>query len=220
MYTIIMNENKQFVASVVRTIYQKENLADKIQFLFPEKYGDIILSECNARLQYVDIANELHIEPLARDSELYKGRVRYILPVDSELSRFAGNIAIRVVFTRNNSEVLKTGTYVLTIEKDDTLIISGDIIERLNSIEERIEAQPDDLMLTGNLLQLSNNDMPVGDGVKIIVPNTADDLDGTEDGILDLDKVEKPDEPEVPDDPENPDSPSDDEDDDDGFIEL
>ena len=64
IYTIIMDKHKQLVTTVGQTIYQRENLVDKIQFLFPQKYENFNLSEFTAILKYVDQANVPHSENL------------------------------------------------------------------------------------------------------------------------------------------------------------
>ena len=171
MYTIKMNSDKSLTCTVRKTIYQRENLVDKIQFLFPEKYGDLNIFDTTPILKYVDQANELHFETLAKDSELYKGFVRCILPVETELSRFAGNIVIRIVLMTGNDEVLKTGGHVLSIEADDTIQYSGDITEKIVSLQMKINEieskQPDDLKITeDNVLHLVNgNGEKIGDGI-------------------------------------------------------
>lgn len=154
MYTIIMNEDKSLIASVTETIYQRENLVDKIQFLCPLKHNDISLADYKAILKYIDQGNELHFEVLARDSELYKNKLRYVLPVDTKLTRFAGNISVRLMFTQDTSSdallnpVLKTGDCVITVLKDDTLICSPELISSIAELENRInetEASVDEL---------------------------------------------------------------------------
>ena len=40
-----MDEHKQLVTTVRQTIYQRENLVDKIQFLLPEEYENHIHME-------------------------------------------------------------------------------------------------------------------------------------------------------------------------------
>lgn len=222
MYTIIMNDDKQLVTTVRKTIYQRENMVDNIQFLFPEFYENINLSDCTAVLKYIDIGNELHSEILSKDSELYKGKVRFILPINTKLTRFAGNIIIRISITKINTttgisnEVLKTGECVISVLPDNTIIVSDDLTEKLATLESQIaelsNSQVDDLSLTNDLLQVTANGITKGEGVKIIVSGVTDsELDGVDDGILNLDGI---DESSIPN------SPTDDNNNDNSFVEL
>ena len=43
MYTIVMGQDKSLITTVKETIYRREKLVDKIQFLIPQKYNDINL---------------------------------------------------------------------------------------------------------------------------------------------------------------------------------
>ena len=147
MHTIIMNDDKQLITSVRKIFYQRENMVDKIQFLFPEYYEDVNLTDCTVVLKYIDIGNVLHSEVLAKDSELYKGKFRCILPVNTKLSMFAGNIIVRINFlkidseTGQTSEVLKTGESVLTILADNTIDCNSDITEKMIALQAKINEQ-------------------------------------------------------------------------------
>lgn len=67
-----MNQDKSLTSSIKTTLYQREKLANKIQFLFPQYYEDLSLDECTATLKYLDTGNEPHSEILVKDDELYK----------------------------------------------------------------------------------------------------------------------------------------------------
>ena len=222
MYTIIMNDDKQLVTTVRKTIYQRENMVDNIQFLFPEFYENINLSDCIAVLKYIDVGNELHSEILSKDSELYKGKIRFILPINTKLTRFAGNVIIRINITKINTttgisnEVLKTSECVISVLPDNTIVVSDDLTEKLATLESQIaelsNSQVDDLSLTNDLLQVTANGITKGEGVKIIVSGVTDsELDGVDDGILNLDGI---DESSIPN------SPTDDNNNDNSFVEL
>lgn len=111
MYTILMNKDKSLVTTEIATLYQNENLVDKIQFLFPKMYEDLNLSECTIILKCVLPGNVAYEEELKTDEELYKGKVRCMLPVDSNLSSFAGDIGLRVYFVRTEINENKRNLY-------------------------------------------------------------------------------------------------------------
>ena len=105
MYTILMNEDKSLVTTVKTTIYQGENLVDKIQFLCPESYEGFALKKCKILLKYIDQGNVPHCETLLVDDELYKGKVRCVLPLDTDLTRFAGTIRVSLTFVYIDNEI-------------------------------------------------------------------------------------------------------------------
>ena len=181
MYTLLMNSNKSLMTTKRTTLYQQENLVDKIQFLFPTTYGDIDLTTCKATLIYVDQGNVSHSESLAKDTELYKNRLRYVLPVDSELNYFAGTVIVRIVLEDADAGInIKTGEAFIRIEpyrlanNDIPDDITSEKIEKIESdIDELKKNQVDDLILTDDLLQLSANSTIVGNGV--ILPKGVND---------------------------------------------
>lgn len=95
-----MNPDKSLVITKQTNIYRKENMVDKLKFLFPEKYQELELADCTATLKYTDTNNVPHAEILQKDEKLYKGKLAYTLPLDSELTEFPGDINLRVTFTK------------------------------------------------------------------------------------------------------------------------
>ena len=136
-----MNDDKSLTATVVTTLYQREKLADKIQILIPPNYGELGLSEFTATLKYVDQANVPHAEILKKDAELYKEHIRYVLPVDTELTQYAGDITIRLTFTKTDMEarkvfVVHTGELVIKISplKDYYSFVPDESLEFVDQI--------------------------------------------------------------------------------------
>lgn len=202
MYTIIMNDDKSLTTSIRTTLYQREKLVDKIQFLIPQKYGDMNLSHCTAKLKYIDQGNVSRSETLIKDTELYKDRLRFFLPVDNKLNYFAGSISIRIIFTNaDTKQELRTGECIITIEPSGIIeedsnenSNSTEVYEKLTELETLIneiqENQVNDLKLTDDLLQLTIDNEVIGEGV--IIPRGSDSGDssnGDEDGdpVIDFD---------------------------------
>ena len=186
-----MNNDKSLTATVVTTLYQREKLADKIQILIPQKYGDLNLIEFTALLKYVDQANVPHAEILKKDAELYKEHIRYVLPVDTELTQYAGDITIRLTFTKTDMEVKKvfvvhTGELVIKISplKDYYSFVPDESLEFVDQIvsdlQNKISAldkiadiydktKADNIQIkNGKTLQLLSNHIPIGDEVTVI----------------------------------------------------
>lgn len=187
-----MNDDKSLTATVVTTLYQREKLADKIQILIPPNYGELDLSEFTALLKYVDQANVPHVEILQKDKDLYKEHIRYVLPVDTYLTQYAGDIAIRITLQKNDMEVRKTyvvhtGELIISISplKDYYAFVPDESLEFVDQIvvdlQNKIEAldkvadaydktKADNIQIkNGNEIQLLSNKVPIGD--KITVTN-------------------------------------------------
>lgn len=152
MYTILMNSDKSLVCTIKTTLYQRDKLVDKLQILIPHTYEDINLSDFTAVLKYVDQGNEVHSEILIQDEELYKGSyLRYTLPVDTNLTRFAGDIKVCLTINKVDMEEMKeyslnTGETTITIAplsdyykfvSDKSLSV---IDQKVNELNVKLEA--------------------------------------------------------------------------------
>lgn len=190
IYIIIMNQDKSLTITTKTNIYRKENMVDKLKFLFPEKYQELELADCTATLKYTDTNNVPHAEILQKDEELYKGKLAYTLPLDSELTEFPGNINLRVTFTKIDMEtqtqyVMHTGEVTITVlpladyynfVPDKSLEFVDQIlgyfqakIEAVEKIAETYDSEKaDNLSYEGDKLQLTANGKPIGDSVTIV----------------------------------------------------
>lgn len=217
MYTILMRDDKSLTTTKRTTLFQREKLVDKIQFLLPQTYGDLPISECTVVFYYTDPSNTAQMEILTQSEELYKEHIQCLLPVDTKLSRLPGDNVGHLTILRLNAEdelheeVLKSGEVIITISPTKEIFIDGDM--SLSAIDQRIsklmqismaqslatealaEKQVDDLALTENgLLQVTAKGVPVGQGVNISSELIEDAL---EEGVpvVDFSVVE----PEMPD---------------------
>lgn len=122
MYTIIMDINKELsVSPGTRTkLYQKEKMMDKIQFLLPPEREGIDLTPFSVKLKYVDQIGKSHAETLVKDEELYLGKIRCVLPIDTNLNEYAGDIFLHLTLSYLDVEngknyIMHTGEVVVTI---------------------------------------------------------------------------------------------------------
>ena len=220
MYTIVMDNNKNLNTTVRAVLYKNENLADKIQFLLPltydgnegrevvdEETGDIIrvrdgvidLSEYTVTLKYVDPNGNFHSEVLVQDAEKYKNRLRYTLPVNSKITAVAGNIAARLTLIYFEEEgafnKIETNSTQIHIDKPqgfDDYVNFEDIEAFKKEVSELKKAMPDDLAVDEkDKLHLTHEGTPIGEGVEIAVPIQFDDLDGENDGVIDVDNIDR-----------------------------
>lgn len=192
MYTIVMNDDKSLSQSIVTTIYQREKLVDKMRFLFPLKYGDIDLSKCIAVLKYTDQGNVAHSEILTLADELFENRrLIYYFPIDTDITRFAGDVTLRVTFLEvdmengKRTEVLHTGQTTITVHPledyyryvtDESLEIIDQVLTkfdaRAQAYEKAAEAyameKADDFLYENNELQLLAQGKPIGRKATIV----------------------------------------------------
>lgn len=207
---IRMNNFKQLLITSDSKLYQRENIIDKFLILLPLTYDDLDLSKFTVTWEYVDPTKTARSEQLELGEDLYKDKyLQYTLPIDSKMTYYQGNITAKIsavwVDPDNPDKryVLHTGEIIIPISplSDYYALVDSDT---LNAIDQRMlnlnaqigaldmltqelaENQVDDLNLDDdNLLRVSANGVPKGNGVEIMVNPI--DLDGQSDGILDLD---------------------------------
>lgn len=192
MYTIKMNSDKSLIKTVITNLYQREKLIDKIQFIIPLNYGDIELSDFTVVLKYIDQSNTPHAEILVKDEEIYKENYyRYVLPIDTALTKFAGDIELRLTLTKVDLEtkkqyILHTTPVTITIlpvedyynfVPDESLEFVDQIVGALEAkmealshmSEEYNSTKVDDVILDteNNTLHLSSNHSPIGEGISL-----------------------------------------------------
>lgn len=119
-----MNDDKSLSVGKKVTIYQREELVDKIRFIIPQMYEEVDLSTCKLILKYKNPIGEPKSEILKKD-ELYKNNLQYILPIDTKLTQLSGDIVLRLTFIRvgkdgTEENILHTGqTTIHVIAVDD-----------------------------------------------------------------------------------------------------
>ena len=105
---VLMKNDKSLIQTKKVRLFQRENLVDVLSFLIPLTYEENDLTLFNVYLQYLDTSGTVHMEQLERKSDGQGGYDDYEdndgnkthmimqLPVTSELSRFAGDISIKL----------------------------------------------------------------------------------------------------------------------------
>ena len=211
MYTFLLNKDKSLLATERIKIYQREKLVDKVQFILPQSYEEIDLTNKNVSiiLKYVDQEGNAQSEFLVKDDELYKDNyVRCELPIDTNITKFAGNITLHLTIIyldveNQINQVMHSSETILTISPlkdmyvnindksleilDQKIIELQASIEAANILNESIDKnKADDLSYEDNKLQLMSN------GKKIGTPQTLDQLNEFE--IVNFDSDDSPDE--------------------------
>ena len=203
MYTILMASDKSLNVSVRTTIYQREKLVDKFRFLIPPTYDSVDLTDFTVILKYLDQGNEAHSEVLVKEDELYKEHLSYVLPVDTNLTRFAGDITLHLTLSKVDMEEkkqysLETGEVTITISplSDYYHFVSDDSLDavskKISELDVRLEAmdkiaetynqtKADDLSYEDNTLQLLANGKKIGTPQKLEDEMAAIDIDESSD---------------------------------------
>lgn len=209
--TILMDEETKELRITKRAkIRQGESLVDKLYFLIPISYDEVLLEDFTVTLLYLDPANQSHMEILIREDEIYKDNFyKYHVDADSQFTRMAGEVKLQLSLTHQDTEtdssyVLHSGQITISVLAwsdyyafvpdsslsaiDERLLAIDNEIQKMNSTSEAYnKARAVDLNLTGDLLQLKNQDGDtIGDGVNVLV--TYSDVDtNPKDGEIDLD---------------------------------
>lgn len=192
MYTFLINEDNTVYASVTERIMERSKLVDKIHFLADVKYKDIDMSDFTLVISYVlPISKRYKTEVLSKSEELYKGKLEYVFPVDTNITSEAGDIEFFLTFT--NVEMTTDGETVQMVRKagpgEIKIVPIGnwDIVpdSALAAIDQRIlaldamakalgdrnnvimDGKADSLSYKDNLLQLVANGKPIGNTVRI-----------------------------------------------------
>ena len=190
MYTFLIGDDNTLTASVTERIMERSKMVDNMHFLADQIYKDVNMSDFTVMLEYVlPISKKYKTEFLKKSENLYKNKLEYLLPFDTNLTSEAGDIEIQLTFTKveMNSEG-KTTQYVRKVGPGIVHIIPiskwSDIIpdEALSTLDQRIIAlealnkamtdrfniNADNLMYDDeHRIQLTSNGKPIGNAIKI-----------------------------------------------------
>lgn len=194
MYTILLNESNELTTSVRERIMQRSKLVDSLHFLVDPMYKGIDMSSFTVMLEYLTpVSREYKTEYLVKSDELYKGKLEYKLPFDTNLTREAGKVEVQLTFVKVelNSEgksvqrVRKTSPTTITIvpiaawsdviadsaltSLDQRLIQIDAMINAANEMNNYLsETKADNIVLNAeeNTIQLSANGVPIGDVIE------------------------------------------------------
>lgn len=212
--TILMDsDSKELIMTKRRKIRQGESLVDELYFLVETEVDGLSMEDFTASLLYLDPANISHMELLTREVDVYKDKYyRYTINIDSEFTKMAGDVKMQLSLVHQdaetgNSHVLHSGMIIVPVLSwtdfyaftppsslsaiDAKLLEIDNKIQMMESTSEAYDkARAVDLHLTGDLLQLKNQDGEVfGEGVTVL--SEFDDKDmNPGDGEIDLDSIE------------------------------
>lgn len=117
MFTIVMNSDKSLSKRGEAVIRQGERLVDQLKILVPKVYGELDLSEFSVDLTYIDPGNIPRKDRLTLSDPDYKGQMLcYCVPITSSLTKFAGNIVVHLLLTKDKTHLMHSGEAVITVE--------------------------------------------------------------------------------------------------------
>lgn len=228
MYTILVDGNNNLITTVREVIMQRSKLVNSIQFLVSPIYGDLDLTDGNSYTTileyYLPVSRKYGFIELTPEQELYKERLQYIFPVDTNFTAEAGKVELQLTWYKielgddgvsisSKQQVRKTSVghiHVTPISAwsdiipdpaltalDQRIMKMDGTIKAIEEIQDAMSAkQVDGLYIDPDTfeLQVSANNVPVGNKIPIVVPRLPDTDDGVNDGIVELEeyKVDDP----------------------------
>ena len=175
MYTILVNDDNTLTTSVRERIMQRSKLVDSLHFLCPQTYKELDMTDLTVTLEYIlPVSREYKTEELIKSDELYKDMLEYKVPFDTDLTKEAGEIEVKLTFSKVDlDEEGNNIQYVRKISSTTIAIVPieawCDIIpdKALDAIDQRIiktDAQIKALMEASEVTRLEKADNIVLDG--------------------------------------------------------
>lgn len=206
MYVILVENDNSMQTTQKERIMQRSKLVDELWFLVPPDYKGYDMSTFTVLLEYVlPVSRKYCSEILVRSEDGYQGRLKYLLPIDTNLTSEAGSIEISLSFIL--SELDEKGKSIQRVRKISSTTIDiipatawSDVVPdgALGALDQRIiktDAQIKALEEMNNLiadtkadnikynnetneLQLTSNGNVIGD--KVVISTHGEDY---EDGV-------------------------------------
>lgn len=169
MYTILVNNDNSLITSIKERIMQRSKLVDSLHFLVEPIYKELDMSDFTVMLEYIlPISKEYKTEILVKSENLYKEMLEYKLPFNTELTKEAGDIEVKLTFSKVDLDtdgndiqyVRKTSATTIPIIAIETWC---DIIpdKALDAIDQRIiktDAQIKALLEANEITRLEKAD--------------------------------------------------------------
>lgn len=104
LYTILINEDHSFTHTYKKRIMHRSSMIDTIRFLVKPVYGSyntqLDMTKVNVALEYVTpISRKYGVIVLKPETELYKNRVQYLLPIDLKFTSEPGDLDLTINFS-------------------------------------------------------------------------------------------------------------------------
>ena len=101
MYTILVNDDNTLATSIRERIMQRSKLVDSLHFLVSPTYKGLDMTDFTVTMEYIlPVSKEYMSEVLVKSEELYKEMLEYKLPFDTDLTKEAGEIEVKLTFSK------------------------------------------------------------------------------------------------------------------------
>ena len=175
-YVILVGQDNSLYGSCKERIMQKEKLFNKIHFLVAPYYNGYDMSKCTVTMRYLmPISKEFKTETLKLSDEQYKNHLKYILPIDTNLSKEWGDIDLNLTFTM--LDVDDNGNIVQRVRKTDDHTI------HITQLPDWDSIVPDSALsaLDQRILKLDAQIRAIDEMNQIVADNKADNIKYNED---------------------------------------
>lgn len=149
-YIFLLENDNEIIASHREVLMQRSKLVDEVWFLVNPKYKtcENDMSLYNVSLEYIlPVSKTYHSLELTKDKEGYKEYLKYVVPLDTNLSSESGDIQLQLSFIYVGLDANGNGVQRVRKTKPAKLHITpiaawGDIIpdSALSAIDQRIIA--------------------------------------------------------------------------------
>lgn len=193
MYTFLVNADNSLTASVTERIMQRSKLVDNLHFLADTTYSGVDMTDYTVLLEYkLPVSKSYKTEILKKSTELYKNKLEYKLPFDTNLTSEAGDIEFWLTFS--DVEMTAGGETIQRVRKVGPGVVHiipisnwADVVpdEALSSLDQRLielitlnksmydqlninlDGKADNIKYQNNILQLTSNGKEIGNAVEI-----------------------------------------------------
>lgn len=193
MYTFLINADNSITASLVERIMQRSKLVDNLHFLADTIYSGVDMTDYTVLLEYkLPVSKSYKTEILKKSTELYKNKLEYKLPFDTNLTSEAGDIEFWLTFS--DVEMTAGGETIQRVRKVGPGVVHivpisnwADMVpdEALSPLDQRIlelialnksmydqlntnlDNKADNIKYQNNILQLTSNGKEIGNAVEI-----------------------------------------------------
>lgn len=122
-YIILVENNNSLYGSKKEKIMQKEKLFNKLWFLVAPHYNGYDMSQCTVTIRYLlPISKEFKTETLTLSEDRYEEYLKYVLPINTNLTKECGDIKLNLTFTM--LDVDNSGNIIQRVRKTDDYIIN------------------------------------------------------------------------------------------------
>lgn len=193
MYTFLINEDNTLTASLIERIMQRSKLVNSLHFLADQTWQGLNMADYTVLLEYkLPVSKSYKTEILKKSTELYKNKLEYKLPFDTNLTSEAGDIEFWLTFS--DVEMTAEGETIQHVRKVGPGVVHiipisnwADVVpdEALSSLDQRLielialnksmydqlninlDGKADNIKYQNNILQLTSNGKEIGNAVEI-----------------------------------------------------